>query len=183
VAAPPTAPGDRVLVTRPLPRGRPADWRPSPVHWASLAAVATAAVAADQVTKSAISRGLALGETVDLAPPLTLWHVQNRGIAFGAFTNRLPVVAALTAAAVVWMLVFFARSGGRHALIPVALGLLLGGSLSNLFDRVWNGYVTDFIYLHWWPTFNFADSFIVCGVALLLVALFRGDGDDASRPV
>jgi signal peptidase II len=101
--------------------------------------------------------------------------VRNEGIAFGVFTHALPVVTLLTAAAVVWMLVFFARSGARHPIVPVAVGLLLGGSVSNLWDRLVHGYVTDFIYLHWWPTFNFADSFIVVGVCLLLWVLFRGD--------
>ena len=56
------------------------------------------------------------------------------------------------------MLVHFARSGARHVLFPVALGLLIGGSVSNLFDRVRQGYVTDFIHVTHWPTFNLADS-------------------------
>ena len=71
----------------------------------------------------------------------------------------------LTGVAVAWMLVFFARSGARHPILPVALGLVIGGSLSNLLDRVRLGYVTDFLDLRWWPAFNLADSFIVIGVA------------------
>ena len=59
------------------------------------------------------------------------------------------------------MLVFFARSGARHPVLPVALGLVIGGSLSNLLDRVRLGYVTDFLDLRYWPAFNLADSFIV----------------------
>ena len=155
---------------------RPDRWRATRAEWVGLASVAVAAVAADQLTKAAVSRSLALGDSVDVGwRALTLWHVQNKGIAFGAFTNQLPIVTLLTAAAVVWMLVFFARSGARHPLVPVALGLLLGGSLSNLWDRIAHGSVTDFIYLHWWPTFNFADSFIVVGVGLLLWVILRQD--------
>ena len=71
---------------------------------------------------------------------------------------------ALTVIAIVWMSIFFARSGARHPVIPAALGLLIGGSLSNLVDRVRLGYVTDFIDFGWWPAFNLADSFIVIGV-------------------
>ena len=74
----------------------------------------------------------------------------------------------LTGLAVAWMLVFFARSGARHPVLPVALGFVIGGSVSNLLDRVRLGYVTDFLDLRFWPAFNLADSFIVIGVAILL---------------
>ncbi len=118
---------------RPLPgHVRPDGWRPAALEWAGLAAVAVAALAADQLTKTAVDRSLALGGMVHLAPGLSLWHVQNQGVAFGAFSGRLPVVVLLTAAAVSWMVVYFARSGARHPLLPVAIGLLLGGSVSNL---------------------------------------------------
>ena len=144
---------------------------PQPAHragslqWAGLWAVATAAVVADQVTKHAIEQRLALEETHRVLPFLSITHVRNSGIAFGIFPGRLGIVSILTAAAVVWMLVHFARSGSRHVLFPVALGLLVGGSVSNLADRVRDGHVTDFIHISHWPTFNLADSFIVIGVA------------------
>ena len=73
------------------------------------------------------------------------------------------------------MLVYFARSGARHPVIPAGLGLLIGGSISNLVDRVRLGYVTDFIDFGWWPAFNLADSFIVIGVGILLAALVAAD--------
>jgi signal peptidase II len=73
------------------------------------------------------------------------------------------------------MLVFFARAGSRHPVLPAALGLLIGGSVSNLIDRVRLGHVTDFLDLRWWPAFNLADSFIVVGVAILLLALVAAD--------
>jgi signal peptidase II len=69
------------------------------------------------------------------------------------------------------MLVYFARAGARHPVLPVALGLLVGGSLSNLIDRIRLGHVTDFLDLRFWPAFNLADTFIVIGVAILLAAL------------
>ena len=157
--------------------------RPGAAGWTGLAVVAIAALVADQVTKSAISSSLKLGESVDVAPTLSLWHVRNDGIAFGIFTRRLPIVVGLTLLALVWMLAYFARSGGRHRLTPVAIGLLLGGSVSNLIDRIRNGYVTDFIYLHWFSAFNAADSFIVVGVGLLLYSLFRGDDREGEAPL
>ena len=81
----------------------------------------------------------------------------------------------LTAVAVVWMLAFFARAGQRHPLLPVALGFVLGGSVSNLLDRIRQGYVTDFLDLEYWPAFNLADTFIVVGVAILFATLLAAD--------
>src|SRR5205823_6027131 len=92
-------------------------------------------------------------------------------------SSATPIVIALTTIAVLWMLAFFARSGARHPVLPVAHGLLSGGSVSNLVDRVRLGHVTDFIDLRYWPAFNLADSFIVIGVAVLLVALVSADRD------
>jgi signal peptidase II len=148
-----------------------------------LVAVAIAAVVADQVTKRAIEQRLALEETHRVLPFLEITHVRNSGIAFGIFPGKLAVVSVLTAAAVVWMLVHFARSGSRHVLFPVALGLLVGGSVSNLADRVRNGHVTDFIHVSHWPTFNLADSFIVIGVGLLAMGLIRVEHHRSTAPV
>jgi len=144
-------------------------------QWAGLATVALAAVAADQVTKHVVTKTLALDESLHVAGPLSIHHVQNSGIAFGLFSSATAVVTVVTAAAVVWMLVFFARSGSRHPVLPAALGLLIGGSVSNLVDRIRLHHVTDFIDLNWWPAFNLADSFIVVGVAILLLALIAAD--------
>jgi signal peptidase II len=144
-------------------------------QWLGLAAVAGAAVAADQVTKAIVSSSLSLGESIDVVGPLSIHHVQNSGIAFGLFPTATAGVIVLTGVAVAWMLVFFARSGGRHPILPVALGLLLGGSLSNLADRVRLGHVVDFLDIRFWPAFNLADSFIVAGVAVLIGALLLAD--------
>src|SRR4051812_682193 len=144
-------------------------------QWAGLAAVVAAAVIGDQVTKHVITSRLGLDEASRVVGPLSIHRVENSGIAFGLFTSATGVVIALTALAVVWMLVYFARSGARHPVIPAGLGLLIGGSLSNLVDRVRLGHVTDFIDLGWWPAFNLADSFIVIGVGILLAAMLGAD--------
>jgi signal peptidase II len=144
-------------------------------QWVGLGAVALAAIAADQATKAIVSNELGLGEEVDVVGPLSIHHVQNSGIAFGLFPTATLVVIGLTAFAVAWMLVFFGRSGGRHPILPVALGFLLGGSVSNLIDRVRLGHVTDFLDFRYWPAFNLADSFIVAGVTILIGALVLAD--------
>jgi signal peptidase II len=142
-----------------------------PYQWLSLAAVALAALAGDQLTKHIVSSRLSLDEEVHVIGPFSIHHVQNSGIAFGLFSSATPIVTALTGVAVVWMLLFFARSGARHPILPVALGLLIGGSASNLTDRIRLGHVTDFLDFRYWPAFNLADSFIVLGVLVLLGAL------------
>ena len=152
-----------------------------PWQWAGLVAVAVAAMIADQATKHVITSTLSLDDSVHVVGPLSIHHVQNSGIAFGLFSSATAVVIALTTVAIGWMLLFFARSGARHPALPVALGLLIGGSLSNLVDRVRLGYVTDFLDLKYWPAFNLADSCIVVGVALLLCALVFGERSTRRR--
>jgi signal peptidase II len=144
-------------------------------QWGGLATVAIAAVLADQVTKRVVTHTLALDEAEHVIGPLSIHHVQNSGIAFGLFSSATAGVTVVTSIAVVWMLVFFARSGSRHPVLPAALGLLIGGSVSNLLDRIRLGHVTDFIDFRYWPAFNLADSFIVIGVAILLGALVVAD--------
>ena len=85
----------------------------------------------------------------------------------------------LTAAAVTAMLVFFARTAHRHPLLPVALGLVIGGSVANLIDRVRLGHVTDFLDFLYWPAFNLADTFIVVGVGLLFASFVASDRSSA----
>jgi signal peptidase II len=146
-----------------------------PWQWAGLVAVAVAAVIADQVTKHVITSTLSLDDSVHVVGPLSIHHVQNSGIAFGLFSSATAVVTIVTSIAIVWMIVFFARSGSRHPVLPAALGLVIGGSLSNLVDRVRLHHVTDFIDLKYWPAFNLADTFIVVGVTILLGALIVAD--------
>jgi signal peptidase II len=130
-------------------------------QWIALGLVAGAAVLADQVTKHIVAGQLALDDSVHVLGPFSIHHVQNSGIAFGLFANATALVTALTALAVGWMLVFFARSGARHPVLPVALGLLIGGSASNLVD--------------YWPAFNLADTFIVVGVGILFATILLGE--------
>ena len=150
-------------------------------QWLSLGAVALAALGADQLTKSIVRSRLDLNDETHVVGLFSIHHVTNSGIAFGLFASATPIVILLTGFAVAWMLYFFARSGSRHPVLPVALGLVIGGSVSNLLDRVRLGHVTDFLDFRYWPAFNLADTFIVVGVAALLLALVVSDRE-ATRP-
>jgi signal peptidase II len=146
-----------------------------PFHWLALVSVALAALIADQLTKQVVVRQLEFGESMDVIGPLSIHHVRNSGIAFGLFSTWASAVTVLTALAVLWMVGYFARSGARHPVLPVALGLLIGGSAGNLVDRLRLGHVTDFLDLSYWPAFNLADTFIVVGVAILLAAIVAAE--------
>ena len=81
--------------------------------------------------------------------------------------------AVVAVVVVIGILLYYPRLRGRGALITVALSLVLGGAIGNFADRVRLGYVIDFIDFRWFPVFNLADSAIVCGVALLILASLR----------
>ncbi len=144
-------------------------------QWIALVVIAGTAIVADQLTKVVVSAQLPIGDTAVSIGPFSIHHVQNTGIAFGLFSNSTSVVIALTAVAVGAMLVFFARTAQRHPLIPIALGLVIGGSVANLLDRVRLGHVTDFLDFAYWPAFNLADTFIVVGVGLLFASFVAAD--------
>jgi len=146
-----------------------------PAQWLALLAVAGTALVADQLTKSIVSGRLPLSASVASIGPFSIHHVQNSGIAFGLFANSTTAVTLLTGAAVTAMLVFFARTAQRHPLLPVSLGLVIGGSVANLTDRVRLGHVTDFLDFAYWPAFNLADTFIVVGVGLLFASFVASD--------
>jgi signal peptidase II len=150
-------------------------------QWLGLGSVVFAAIAADQLTKHIVASQLSLDEGVHVVGPFSIHHVENSGIAFGLFASATALVTALTALAVGWMLIFFARSGSRHPVLPVSFGLLIGGSASNLVDRIRFGQVTDFLDFKYWPAFNLADTFIVVGVAILFLALVAADAPRRRR--
>lgn len=151
-------------------------------QWAALIAIVATAVAADQATKHLVASQLELGDRVAVVGPFSIHHVQNSGIAFGLFASATSIVIFLTGLAVLWMLAYFARSGARHPVLPVGLGLVIAGSLSNLVDRIRLGHVTDFLDIGAWPAFNLADTFIVVGVAVLVAMLVAADRPGRPAP-
>jgi signal peptidase II len=139
--------------------------------------LAIAVVVADQLTKAWVRRNLLLGVPWDpvpwLRPVLSLTYVTNQGAAFGMLPQLRPLYP-LIAVTVLGVLFFFFRGLAVTGWIPtIGLGLLLGGTLgNNIIDRLWHGYVTDFVDLNFWPlqewpVFNVADSSIVVGVCIL----------------
>ena len=140
--------------------------------WARAGALAAAILVVDQITKLIVRHHVAVGSQDSVFPAVDIVHVKNRGVAFSAFENHVGIVIVLIAAAVAALLVYFARNATRSG-IWVPTGMLLGGAIGNVIDRLAIGSVTDFIKLPAWPAFNVADMSITFGVLALLYVLER----------
>ena len=148
-------------------------------RWPIFLGLAAAVFVADQLTKVWLASFLAPGERVQvLGDYLRLVHSQNSGALFGLFRDQ-AIIFAVVSVGVVGAIIWFHRTSGRHTLLSVALGLLLGGALGNMADRFRLGYVVDFVDLgiggFRWYTFNVADSAISGAILLLLVSAFVTD--------
>jgi signal peptidase II len=145
--------------------------------WRRAALVLVAVVVVDQVTKALVRDGVRLGEEDSILPAVSLVHVRNTGVAFGAFAGGGVVVVALVAGALAALLFYFVTHLDRP-LVWLPTGLLLGGALGNIIDRVRDGAVTDFVKLPHWPAFNVADVAITFGVLTLLWVIEQPERDD-----
>jgi len=143
-----------------------------------VAAFAVVVLAIDQVTKIVVRASLDVGEDVAVLPGFQLTHVENDGIAFGLFPGRPGVVAALTVVALIAIGIAVVRASRRSLAVAIGGGMLIGGSVGNLFDRVFRDGVTDFLDPVAWPAFNIADIGIVLGASLVVIGLAVFDGPE-----
>ena len=139
-------------------------------------------VLCDRMTKWLVAQKIALSDSVDVIPGVfRLTHVQNQGAAFGLFAESpsewkvaMLIMFSIAALAVVSALLW--KNGNALNATAIALSLVFGGALGNLWDRVVSGKVIDFLDFyfgsHHWPAFNIADSAIVVGALLLLSEIF-----------
>jgi signal peptidase II len=128
----------------------------------------------DQGVKALVVRLLPPDASIPLVPGvLFLTHVRNTGVAFGLLSGIPPAVIVLVALTVVFLVTYNEGRRLHDRWSRVAGGLLLGGAAGNLGDRIRLGYVVDYLDLRIWPVFNLADTAVVCGSAILLLALLR----------
>lgn len=140
----------------------------------------------DQATKLSALSALGRGDVYAVLPIFNLRLSFNQGISFSlfteTFTDRPVMLAGITLAITALLGVLLVRSATR--LEAVALGLIIGGALGNVFDRLRIGAVIDFLDFHlWgfhWPAFNVADSAIVIGAMALVATTFIGNGRDTA---
>jgi signal peptidase II len=145
---------------------------------AVLGLTAAAVVLADQLSKSAITAAIGVGESVRVVGDVVmLWHVRNTGAAFSLlqFEGSLLLFYVVHVVALGMVAWFHRAFQGRSLWLHAILGLLLGGSIGNLIDRIRQGYVTDFISVGIgdvrFPTWNVADAGITTGIVLLIAYL------------
>jgi len=150
--------------------------------------VSALVVLLDQVTKRIIDQTMTLYQSIDVVTGVfSLTYVRNRGAAFGILSAAdLPyqatlfsIVSLIALAAIVY---YALNMPASDRLPQIALALIAGGAIGNLIDRVWLGYVIDFLDFYWeahhWPMFNIADSCISTGVGLLIVDMLVSPSED-----
>ena len=144
-------------------------------NWYSWLLVSLVVIVLDQTTKHAITNTLVFGESRELTGFFNLVLAYNKGAAFSLFASAsgwqrafFMAVASVASAVIIYLL----RKHAGQALFSLALSLVLGGALGNLWDRTVLGHVVDFLDFHYagyhWPAFNVADCAITIGVVFLL---------------
>ncbi len=173
-----TFPHDPQPDARPAtPPASPPGWgarRPLGVSpWICAALVALAVVALDQLSKRAVRHSIVPGEERRVLPGIGLVDTRNHGVAFGFLPGQHVAVTIVIGLALLALLAYFARHAARPW-IWLPTGMLLGGALGNILDRLREGSVTDFVKLPLgWPPFNLADVAITLGVLLLVLVIER----------
>jgi signal peptidase II len=138
--------------------------------WSWALACAALVLALDQITKQTAIAAIEPGHPEQIIFGIDLTNVRNRGVAFGLLGGGGDLVVVVTIATMAFLLVYFALNARRPDLWLV-VGLVIGGALGNLADRVRIGGAIDFIDPPLWPAFNLADVAIVGGVAWLALML------------
>jgi signal peptidase II len=139
--------------------------------WALAVLVLLAVLAVDQLSKQAVRHSIARGDEHRFLPGIELVDTRNRGVAFGFLPGSHVAITVLIGAALVILLAYFATHAAER-MIWLPTGMLLGGALGNVIDRLRDGAVTDFIKLPLgWPPFNLADSSITLGIVILFLVI------------
>jgi signal peptidase II len=147
--------------------------------WLRAGAVTALVIALDQATKAIVRSSVALGDSDGVLPGVQIVHVRNEGVAFNQLGGGGTIVSIVVGAALLALVAYFVTHLHKP-LVWLPTGMLLGGALGNIIDRIRDGAVTDFIKLPAWPAFNVADMSITFGVLVLLYVVERAH-DGAAR--
>lgn len=141
------------------------------IKWSVLVVTIGIAIVIDLVTKNLAEQHLAMGEIHKVLPFLDLQRTTNSGVAFGLFGGAKSFIIPANIVAMLIVLAYVALER-RPFLAGISGGLILGGSLGNLVQRLTgDGRVTDFLKFPWWPNFNMADVFLVVGICVIVLGL------------
>jgi signal peptidase II len=126
----------------------------------------------DRLAKIAVVKCMSLGQSIAIIP--NIFHftfVLNDGTAFSLLKGQNTALAVFSAFAIIAIIIYAVKRKGLSLAESAVLGLILGGALGNLFDRIRFGYVVDFLDFRVWPVFNIADSAITIGMFILVITL------------
>ena|SRR3989338_11049063 len=138
-----------------------------PIFWSGII------VALDQLLKYYIRNTLAMGQSIPIIPDFFhITHTVNKGIGFGLLQNTVPFII-LVSLMVITILIYHFKEFPNKLITNAGFALILGGAIGNLIDRIYFGYVTDFLDFRIWPVFNLADFAVTAGAILLLVWLWK----------
>ena len=131
----------------------------------------------DFISKQIILNFIKLNELVSLVFFLDITHIHNYGIAFGLFSDVLPIWFIVLSGILLTIFLLFWMFKTSNVLEKWGILLIIAGAISNISDRLLNNYVLDFIFLHYkhyyWPAFNFADIYISAGVIIIIIESYN----------
>ncbi|MBM3945172.1 MAG: signal peptidase II [SAR202 cluster bacterium] len=134
-----------------------------------LLAVVGAVIGLDQLTKYLVDANMRLGQSIPAEGFFRLTYTTNSGTIFGLFPGQTLPLTILSVGAIAFLIYFYRTHPSPTLLMRAAIGVLLGGALGNLIDRLRHGAVIDFVDVGPWPIFNIADSAITIGIALIVI--------------
>lgn len=131
----------------------------------------------DQGTKFIVKNSMTIYDSIPLIPNIFhLTYIENPGAAFGLLANQRVFFIVITSVILIAVICFYYQLKGEHILLRIALGMVVGGAIGNLIDRLRMGMVIDFFDFRIWPVFNIADSAIVLGMIYISYQLlFHGE--------
>ena len=142
------------------------------------------AIILDQISKIIIVSNFNLYESIKIINNFNITYVNNYGAAWGIFDNSTLILAFIGIIASIFIYFVFVKDNKLSKLQDIFYGLLIGGILGNVVDRIIRGYVIDFIdvkiFGYNFPIFNLADTFIVISIIYIIISLFRNEGKYAS---
>lgn len=134
-------------------------------------------VAFDLLSKKIVFDSIDLHTFISLTFFLDLTHIHNFGISFGLFSGLISPWLLIIIGLLVVGFIFYLMKSASDMFEEWSFLIIISGALSNIIDRIFNGYVIDFIYFHYkyffWPAFNFADIYITIGIIMIVINILR----------
>ena len=145
--------------------------------------IITAALVLDIVSKRLVVSGMGLDQVISVIPGVfDLHYIRNYGAAFSIMQNKRIFLIAVTVIMMAGLCVYAVKMGNKISKAErIALAMIVGGGIGNLIDRIFLGYVTDFLCIYIIPIFNVADCFVTVGCALLIIAVLTEKKEENER--